>query len=203
MARLLMALAALGVIVAPGAARAAIQVAGEPVGSDGWTQAFRESGVGTFDFVAVKIVSPEGEFAAPGLGGFNRARWSAEGVGSSEVIAAAHGPQVGDMTFEIAFSGPSSDPLAMVFVAFREGSLLEESKVEWDGNAWIGAPAFPSTQEWSLGNSDWGPADILAEGGNPNPTMLPPIPEPVSVTIWGVLVGLVTTFGWWRRRRAV
>jgi len=201
MARLLMALAALGVILAPGAARAAIQVAGEPVGSDGWTQGFRESGVGTFDFLAVKIVSPEGKLAAPGLGGFNRAGWSAEGAGSSEFVAAAQGPQVGDMTFEIAFSGPTSEPLAMVFVAFRQGSLLEESKLEWDGDAWIGAPAFPSTQEWSLGSPAWGPGDVLAEG-NPNPTMIPPIPEPASIAIWGALVGLVTTFGCRRRKRA-
>lgn len=200
MARLLMALAALGVIAGPGAARAAIEIAGEPAGLDGWSQGFRESGVGPFDFIAVKIASPDGTLAVPPLSGLSRAGWAAEAL-ASDVIAAASGPLVADMTFEIGFTAPSSEPLAVVFVAFRQGSLLEESKVEWDGSAWIGATAFPSTQEWSLGDPAWGPADILAEG-NPNATMLPEIPEPASVTIWGALVGLITTFGCWRRKRA-
>lgn len=195
MGRFCLGLAALVIGMGPAGALGSIQVVGDPTGLDVWTQGFRESGVGTFDFVAVKIVSPDGSLDTPALGGFNRSGWNAEDFGSG-IIAVAHGPGVGDMTFEVGFSGAGSGPLAFVFVAFRQGTLVEEARAEWDGSAWLGGSGFPSTQEWSLGVLGWGPADILEEAsGSAKPAGIL-IPEPGSVAIWVVLVGLFAVCGW-------
>ena len=111
---------------------------GDPIEGDSWAQAFNESGVGYFDFVAVLMVSDGDTFESFTHTNFNRSGWSTKYENPSDypVVATATGLKTNNLTWTIHFAGSKSDPLAFNFVAFEGNTLKEAAYAEWTGSKW-------------------------------------------------------------------
>jgi hypothetical protein len=132
---------------------------GDPVEGGSWKQAFIESGVGSFDLVAVQMVSAGDTFEHWTHSGFNRAGWSTSTVYENDLmyptLATATGSVQTSLTWNIKFAGTKSNPLVFDFVAFHGDTLKETARATWSGSGW----SFATT-----GNFLWRPtkADLLA-----------------------------------------
>ena len=104
---------------------------GEPEEGDSWSQAFNESGVGQFDFMAIRMTSTDlfQPVAMRSLG-----TWTNFDV--TPKLSYAEGPATSNKTFGIYFAGAKSDPLEFEFFAFNGEELLEGANVAWSGSSW-------------------------------------------------------------------
>jgi len=173
-------LAAALLMAAP--AMADLVAVGEPVEGDSWCQAFQESGVGTFDLVAVQMYSADDAFLSPTHRSFNRGSWATRGEDGPPVTAAwADGPGTTNMTWSICFDETSSEPLTFDFVAFGGETLLESARAAWSGSGW----------DIRVGHSDpWQPTRAEVEA----------IPAPGAIVLGLIGLGAI---GMWARKRLV
>jgi hypothetical protein len=172
-------------------ASAAIQAVGGVLPGNSWGQQFQEYGVGNFDLLAVKITSgPGGPFEAPVFSAFSTAGWADQpvGVNPAPSLAIASGPSVGNLLFNIEFTGSSSDALAFDFVAFGAGETpLESAHASWNGG-------------WTITAGSWSPSRSDIAGSIVVPAAVGDVPEPASAIVWSMLA-IVFTAGWWRSRK--
>lgn len=152
------------------------------VASASWTQGFVESGVGSFNLVAVRMTSAGDSFETPTHSGFNAAGWALlfENDPTLPTIASASGPDVTNMTWTIQFAGSSSNPLTFDFVAFHDDTIVESAMANWSGSG------------WSFGAGTWQPT--VAE-------LSPPaVPAPGALLLGGLGTLIVNRI---RRRSSV
>lgn len=105
---------------------------GDPIEGGSWTQWFQESGVGQFDFMAVRMTSADC-FESPTMSSL------ASGWVNTDATAKrayAEGPAVTNMTFPIHFAGDRTDPLEFEFFAFNGETLVEAANAAWSGSSW-------------------------------------------------------------------
>jgi hypothetical protein len=119
-------------LLAANAAFADLTPVGDPMDIGSWAQGFNETGVGSFDFVATRMVSPGDTFEKLGYSGLPTG-WSAS---YSPSLVTATGSAKSNMTWTIKFSGPKSGQLAFQFVAFSGETLREAVLASWSGSAW-------------------------------------------------------------------
>jgi len=135
-------LAVLTLLLVTSAALAYLTDVGPLVEGGSWSQAFNESGVGPFDFMAVKMTSAGDTFEHWTFNSFSQGTWSTAGVDENAspypTLATATGTaDVTNMNFNIRFAGVSSNPLEFDFVAFHEETLLETAHIKWTGGGWV------------------------------------------------------------------
>jgi len=132
-----------------------------PMEGGSWSQGFNETGVGSFDLVAVQMVSPGDSFEHWTHSSFSTGGWSTvyENPSALPILATATGPGVTSLTWYIKFAGPSSNPLVFDFVAFRGDVRLESAHASWSGSGWT------------------------ITGGSWNPTRAELVPVPAAVLL--------------------
>lgn len=172
---------------------------GEPEDVGSWSQAFTESGVGQFNFLAVHWLTPTPDpdpatgygFEAPGFTNFSKSGWKSqlqapESGESYPREAVAWGTTQTSLNFSLRFLGTKgsngSRPFAFVFAAYyydqanETSTLREQVRTEWKNNKWV----FTSLET--------GPLD----------TQPVPTPEPGSLALFGLGLAVAGV----RRRRA-
>jgi len=172
------------VVCLAGPVQAALVTVGDPIEGDSWRQRFQESGVGLYDFMAVKMLSADA-FEDPVFRNFSKSGWSNIRANDPTKYGVAQGTQQTYMQFDIAFAGgkttvPHPD---FLFVAFLGDTLLEEARVKWTGIAW----QISASQMWQPSK-----AQVLGEAI---------IPEPASLLVWSVLGGFGALWACRRKRR--
>jgi len=136
MKRLLIICAGFALLTAANAAFGDLVPIGDPVETGSWNQLFNESGVGPFDFVAVKMVSTGDFFESPTHTNL-AAGWTEH---SSPTVAYADGPGLTNMTWTINFEGAQGDPLVFDFYAYWGNTWLECARATWTGSGWSISP---------------------------------------------------------------
>ncbi len=106
---------------------------GSPYVTNSWGQRFNESGVGSFDFVALQLVQ-NGPFETPAMRNFSVASWAL--TYDTPSLALASGVALTSLDFDIVFEGSKSTSLVFNFFAFWGDSLLEALRVSWSGSGW-------------------------------------------------------------------
>lgn len=141
----------LTILLAANAALADLMAIGDPVEGGSWSQGFIESGVGSFDLVAVQMFSAGDSFETPTHSAFTVGSWSTiyEAPGGFPTLASATGPATTSLTWNIQFEGTSSNPLIFDFVAFGGETLRESARATWSGSGWsfVGGPWTPTRAE--------------------------------------------------------
>ena len=153
-------------MLAANGAFADISADGDPVEGNSWSQGFNESGVGLFDLVAVKMVSPAPDSFQSLTHRNLPSGWSVvyeTPGGAYPTLATATGPARTNMTWTIVFAGSSSNPLAFDFVAFNGNTLLESAHAVWGPG-------------WRITAGNW----------NPTRAELVPVPGAVLLGILGL-----------------
>jgi len=145
-------LAIVAIFVATGVTRADLTTIGDPVEGNSWSQQFRETRVGNFDLVAVRMASLGDTFEHWTHSGFSNGSWSTTSVLENDplypTIAVASGPTVTDLTWWIKFAGLKSNPLAFDFVAFYGATMKDGARVAWNGSGWsIGTGTWVPTRQ--------------------------------------------------------
>lgn len=171
------------VVCLVGPVQAALVTVGEPIEGGSWAQAFNESGVGQFDFMAVKMLSADA-FNDPVFTNFNRAGWTNTQTNNPIYGVAQTTQSTNNMNFNIRFAGAKSDPLQFVFVAFLGDNLLEQASATWSGSGWN----IQACDVWPVSSQ----AQVLSEAV---------IPEPASLAVWSVLGGLGALWACRRKKR--
>jgi hypothetical protein len=142
MQKLLLGLAILGfIVIGPWvmSAQADIIDLGEPTLVGSWAQWFQEHSIGSFDTLAIQMVSPGSIFEEPGFRQFGSSGWTATWLETNPTYAQATGSAVEVLQFELHFSGLPATPLAFDFWAWEggvTGRLKESSHLEWSGSTW-------------------------------------------------------------------
>ena len=145
-----------------------------------WQQHFCGSAIGAFDLLAVQMASPSDFFSTPAHNDFSQPTWGLEIDGLS--MASASGGSVGELGWDVRFSGDMSDPLVFDYVAFSGDEIVSAARARWSGSGWTIATFLGG--EGAL----WSPAREDVVG---------PIPAPGAALL--AIVGL-GTIGWIRRR---
>ena len=111
---------------------------GDPIEGNSWTQQFNESGVGNYDLMGVVMVSADDYFEGNTFSGYTVGGWAAhyKDHPTTPTVASAIGPKTDNMTFNITFSGSSSNPLDFYFYAFDGDVIIEIAKASWSGTGW-------------------------------------------------------------------
>ena len=86
-----MSLALAIVFLAAGGAMGSLEVVGDPIEGGSWSQGFVESGVGPFDFMAVKMFSADDYFEEPVFSAFTHSSWTDLITGTDLTMGAAEG----------------------------------------------------------------------------------------------------------------
>jgi hypothetical protein len=121
-------------VFAANGASAGFVAVGTPVDGNSWSQGFIESGVGSFDFMAVEMVSAGDTFVDPAFSSL-ASGWT-QAQNPADTWSYASGTSTTSMTFNIRFEGSSSDPLEFNFYAFGGSTLLEAANAKWNGSSW-------------------------------------------------------------------
>ena len=151
---------------------------GDPIEGDSWAQQFNESGVGSFDTIAILMTSTGDSFESPAFYGFNISGWSIveKNDETNPTFVVAKGPATSSLTFCIKFEGLKSNHFEFKFMSL----LGEEEKGYYDA-PWNGG--------WG-GIGDGDPEDDYHDGMKD--LILIPLPAPVAlagVGLLGVAVG--------------
>lgn len=134
MKKCIVSLVVVTLLVAANGAVADLSAIGEPVEGNSWSQPFSESGVGSFNFVAVRMTSSGDAFESPAIHTFNRSGWT---IGSEDAtMANASGPAQTSMNFSIKFAGSTSNQLEFDFVSFNGDLLKDAAHAVWKPGSW-------------------------------------------------------------------
>ena len=121
-----------------GYAEATLISDGDPATIGSWAQRFQEDGVGPFNLMG--IVSPVATFEHPTFAGFSAPGWSLTSESADFTHAAAAGPSLSWLQFDIHFLGSSADPLVFDFFAYNGATLKEAAHASWSGGGWTITP---------------------------------------------------------------
>jgi len=124
---------------------ATVQAVGDPIEGGSWSQAWTESGVGTFNLMEFYWIyggKLEGlSISSPGT-------WTTFLLGASAPptspqtwsTGGAQGPGTTSSAFTMKYFGASSTPLAYDLTAWRldggQYSLVDSARASWSGSAW-------------------------------------------------------------------
>lgn len=153
----------------------------QPIGS--WAQRFEESGVGSFDLLAVVWVSPATTgFEAPVFRNFTDPSWG--NAINTKSVATATGSALNWMQFDLAFLPDTNVPISFMFYAFAPGvnTPVDSALASWNGGGW----SFRIVQ------------DAMTRTSLAVQTSIP-VPAPAAAGLVALGLGLV---GWFRRRFA-
>lgn len=149
---------------------------GAPFSIGSWSQQFNESGVGSFNQIAVWSLSGD-IFEAPAFTAFSASGWTSYDPSASNAFA--FGPDNSNLNFNINFVGTSATPLSFLFMASQDLTAKEWAFASWN-NGW--------TIRAATGE----------EIGNKGPTT--PVPEPTTILLLGM--GALGLFGLKKRKVA-
>ncbi|HET6427245.1 MAG TPA: hypothetical protein VFJ30_02460 [Phycisphaerae bacterium] len=147
-------------------AMADLSIEGDPIEGGSWKQGFTEDSIGTFDYVAVRMVTTGDSFQTDQIksiqvhSSFNKSGWAMDWQNDPvyPTIAAAKGSNVTSLAWNIQFAGTKSNTFTFDYVALDytdSGWVLKNAaRATWAGK-WIitnypggqGAWWVPSTPE--------------------------------------------------------
>ena len=161
-------------------AMADLSVVGDPIEGGSWKQAFTESGIGTFDYVAVKMVSAGDTFEKVVHSGFNKSGWAMDWPidETYPIIAAAKGSNVASLGWNIKFAGSTGNSFTFDYVA-----------LDYTDTGWVLRNAARATwgPGWSITNY---PSGQGAWWTPPTPDQVE-IPAPGAFLLGGIGLGAV------------
>jgi hypothetical protein len=127
-------------VFAAGIAGATLTPIGDPSEWGSWSQRFEESGVGTFDTMAIYWISGAlgNGFQTPDFRNFSATTppWANVVMSTPATLGKAVGPGSTSLQFDIAFMGAKSSPFAFDFVAWNGSTKKEQAGANWSGSAW-------------------------------------------------------------------
>lgn len=138
MKRLITLCAGLAVLLSANGARADLSAIGEAAETGSWSQQFVENGVGSFNFIAVRMTSSGDSFEAPTFYTFNKSGWAIgyQNDASFPTIANATGTTQTELYFYQKFAGAKADALQFDFVSFDQDLLKDAARAVWNGSGW-------------------------------------------------------------------
>ncbi len=152
---------------------------GGPIEGNSWSQAFREYGVGSYDFMRVDWISG-GRFESPAFSAFSVGGWSLAWEGPLWAAAEASIQTTSDMTFYLKFQGNPADQPEFYFSAWLGDTWRETASAKYNGASWI------------ISSSTWKPDNPREDPGV--------VPEPLTVVL--IASGLAGSALLQRRRRS-
>ena len=131
---------------------------GDAVSGGSWAVPLHAfSTVGSIDLLAVRIFSDP--FGDPAFTEFSVEGW--DQILNNGTLAAASGPGVGSMLFNLNFSGDMATPIEFDVVAFSGDTLMGSMHGSWDG---VGPFIYFSGGNWSPTRSSLVAAAVPAPG---------------------------------------
>ena len=183
MKRLISISAIAGLVLATtGTAMADLTPLGDPTEGDSWSQGFNESGIGSFDRVAVKMSSAGDSFQSPTHYSSSNGSWALlyENTPPYPTLASASGNPLTSLTWSVRFAGGTGNPFVFDYVAFNGSTIVNSAHAVWGPG-------------WGITNYGTSPSPYW------NPSFADVIPAPGAVLLGAIGLGLV---GWIRRRFA-
>lgn len=137
----------LGMIASLPRVASALQIVGEPIEGNSWSQYFRESGVGSFDRIEVIRETGDG-FKIPGFSDFSESGWTVASMDERYVLGI--GTAVESLEWKISFPGDLWEPFSFCFRAWH-GKILRECA--WIHNNGSGCSIPDASMVWLLGSA--------------------------------------------------
>lgn len=137
----------LGMVASLPRVACALEIIGEPIEGNSWSQYVRESGVGGFDRIEVIRETGPG-FKIPGLSNFCESGWSVRS--SSESYVLATGTRVLSLVLRIIFPGVVSESSSFWFCTWDGAKCMQRVRVCNCGN---GLSVPDASMVWLLGSA--------------------------------------------------